>query len=401
MQIAHRTRFVVGAGILCVALVSSGCWAKKPNAPPQMGLPEVAVVVTQSERVAITAELPGRVSASLVAEIRPQVSGIIQERRFTEGADVQAGDVLYQIDPAPFQAAYDSVKAVLARSEAALIPVRLRLERYKELLKIKAVSQQEYDETSAGLNLAEADIAASKAAVDAARINLAYTRITAPISGRIGMSSVTIGALATAHQSIPFTTIQQLGSVYVDAPQSSANLLRLKRNLANGDLKLDGTDQAKVMLLLEDGTPYPVEGVLKFSDVTVDPSTGSFILRMVFPNPNGVLLPGMFVRAVVNEGVDEQAILIPQQAVSRDPKGNPVALIVNAAGKVEQRMLTVERAIGDQWLVSSGLASGDKVIAEGMQKVRPGAAVKEVPFTDGRKPGAQPRNTALPTATSN
>ena len=376
MQVSHRTKWMASTGIFCAALMSAGCGARKPGAPPQMPPPEVAVITVKTEPVMLTSELPGRTSAYLVADVRPQVGGIIKERRFTEGADVQAGEVLYQIDPAMFQAACESAQAVLAKSEAAVTPIRLRLERYKELVKIKAVSQQDVDETSTLLNLAEADIAVSKAAVDAARINLAYTRVAAPISGRIGRSSVTIGALATAYQASAFTTIQQLDPVYVDVPQSSANLLHMKRSLASGNLKRDSADQAKVKLLLEDGTPYPREGTLKFSDVTVDPSTGSFILRMVFPNPDGILLPGMFVRAVVKEGINDQAILIPQQAVSRDTKGNPVALIVDAADKVAPRMLTIDRAIGDQWLLSSGLAPGDRVIVEGLMKARPGMPVK-------------------------
>ena len=233
--------------------------------------------------------------------------------------------------------------------------------------------------------------------METARINLNYTHIVSPISGRIGTSTVTDGAIVTAYQPTALATIQQLDPIYVDVPQSTTELLRLQRRLEEGRLNRDGTNVNQVQLILEDGTKYPLEGTLQFRDVSVDPTTASVILRMVFPNPNGVLLPGMFVRAVVKEGVNDQAILIPQQAVSRDPKGNPVALIVNAAGKVEQRMLGLDRAIGDQWLVSSGLAPGDRVIAEGMQKVRPGAAVKAVPFDDSRK---QPGNTAQPASTS-
>ena len=443
MHTARRIGFVAGAGLLCVALVSGGCRAKKSGAAPQMGPPEVSVVVVQPQRVAITAELPGRVSAFLVAEVRPQVSGIVQERRFAEGSDVKAGDVLYQIDPGLFQAAYDSAAATLVaaqraadraraavgvsvagitRQQATLELAQTNRQRFEELIKDGAVSASQRDQAVPEANVAaatfqaaqaqlendraavaaaEAAIQQATAALETSRINLAYTRITAPISGRSGRSSVTIGALATAYQPIPFTTIQQLDQVYVDAPQSSANLLRLKRNLASGNLKSDGPDQAKVALLLEDGTPYPAEGILKFSDVTVDPSTGSFVCRMVFPNPDGVLLPGMFVRAVVKEGVNDQAILIPQQAVTRDPKGNPVALIVDGEGKVEARVLTLDRAIGDQWLVSSGLAPGERVIAEGTQRVRPGVNVKAVPFDDGRPSGAAAASPAQPAATSN
>ena len=269
------------------------------------------------------------------------------------------------------------------------------------MIAVKAISQQDFDNAVAALKQAEADIDYSKAAVESARINLAYTRITAPISGRIGKSNVTVGALATAYQGSPFATIQQLDPIYVDATQSSANLLQLKRNIAAGRIKGTGPDQARVKLLLEDGTPYPQEGTLKFSEVTVDPSTGSFILRMVFPNPKHTLLPGMYVRAVVQEGVVDRAILVPQQGVSRDPKGNPVALIVDGSGKVEQRMITVARAIGDRWLVSEGLNPGDRLIVEGSQKIRPGASVKAVPFDGSRKDGSGTEKTVQPAAKAN
>jgi len=356
---------------------------------------------------------------------------------------VKAGEVLYQIDPALFQAACDNAAANLAvtqkaadraraalgaslaglkRQEATLNLAKTNRQRFDELVKDGAVSASQRDQAvtesdvaEATLRAAEAQIESDKAAVAVAeatiqqataalettRINLGYTRVTAPISGRIGKSMVTIGALATAFQPVPFTTIQQLDQVYVDAPQSSANLLRLQQNLASGNLKRDVANQAKVVLLLEDDTSYDTEGILKFSDVTVDPSTGSYILRMVFPNPKGVLLPGMFVRAVVKEGVNDEAILIPQQAVSRDPKGNPVVLLVDPTGKVAQRKLTVERTIGDKWLVSSGLATGDRVIVEGMQKARPGAMVNAMPFADVPPPAASPAKPAPAASTSN
>ncbi|MBI4767786.1 MAG: efflux RND transporter periplasmic adaptor subunit, partial [Deltaproteobacteria bacterium] len=309
----------------------------------------------------------------------------IQKRLFQEGADVKAGDLLYQIDPASYQASLDNARAALTRSEANLPAIRLRVARYKELVEIKAVSQQEYDDAAAALKQVEAEVEVNKAAVEAARINLARTRVTAPISGRIGKSNVTVGALATAYQGSPFTTIQQLDPIYVDVAQSSAVFLRLKRNIETGRIKGDTPGRAKVKLLLEDGTPYPLPGALKFSDITVDPSTGSFLLRMVFPNPRHTLLPGMYVRALVQEGVVDQAILAPQQGISRDPKGNPVALIVDDSGKVQQRMLTVDRAIGDKWLVSSGLKLGDRLIVEGLQRVRPGVVVKAISFDPSRK----------------
>ena len=256
--------------------------------------------------------------------------------------------------PLPFRWRYDSAKASLGKAQANLPSIRLRAERYKELLVDKAVSQQDYDDAAAAVEQARAEIEYWKAAVEAARINLGYTRVTAPISGRIGKSSVTDGALVTAYQPTSLATIQQLDPIYVDVTQSSAELLRLKRNLEAGRLSADGANGRKVRLLLEDGTPYPLEGTLQFRDVTVDPATGSFTLRIVVPNPNHLLLPGMFVRAVVQEGIAEQAILVPQQGVSRNPKGEPIALVVDEAGKVQQRMLTLNRAIGDQWLVSSG-----------------------------------------------
>jgi membrane fusion protein (multidrug efflux system) len=354
-------------------------------------LPEVATVTIEPRPIELTTELPGRTSPYLISEIRPQVNGIIQKRLFKEGSDVKAGQLLYQIDPAPFQVAYELAKASLGKAQANLPSVRSRAERYKELLVDKGVSQQDYDDASAAVEQAKADIEYWKSSVEAARINLSYTRVTAPISGRIGRSSVTDGALVTAYQPAPLATIQQLDPIYVDVTQSSAELLRLKRNLESGRLITDGKNEKKVRLLMEDGTPYPLEGALQFRDVTVDPTTGSFNLRIVVPNPQHLLLPGMFVRAVVQEGIAEQAIMVPQQGVSRNPKGEPLALVVNDAGTVQMRMLKLNRAVGDQWLVSSGLSSGDRVIVEGMMNVRPGVAVKTVPL-GSPKEGAEAGN---------
>jgi membrane fusion protein (multidrug efflux system) len=332
------------------------------------------------------------------------VSGIIQKRLFEEGSDVRAGSVLYQIDPAPYQAAYDNAVAALAKSEANLPPVQLKAERYKELIAKKAISQQDFDNAEAALRQAEADIESSKATVESARINLAYTRITAPISGRIGKSNVTVGALVTAggptQQPTALTTIQQLDPIYVDVSQSTNDLLRLRRRMEEGRLHHNGKDQSKVRLILDDGTTYPLEGTLKFRDVTVDSTTGAVTLRVIVPNPKDLLLPGMFLRAVVQEGINKDGILIPQQAVSRDPMGNPVTLIVDGDGKVAQRMLTLDRAIGDRWLVTSGLAPGERVIVEGIQKVRPGATVKVVPSQAGRTSSAA-KESAQPTPKSN
>lgn len=288
--------------------------------------------------------------------------------------------MLYQIDPAPFQAALDNAKAALARAEANLFTLRSRVERYKELLADKAVSQQDYDDAAAALTQVVADIQYSQATVETASINLGYTKVTAPISGRIGKSNVTDGAIVTAYQALALATIQQLDPIYADMPQSTIDLLRLKSRLKDGLLNQHEKDQNKVKLILEDGTSYPLEGTLQFSDVTVDSTTGSVILRVVFPNPEGVILPGMFVQAVIKEGVNEQAILIPQQGVSRDPKGNPYALIVDAESKAGYRPLTLDRAIGDKWLVSSGLAHGDRLIVEGLLMLRPGTVVKASPF---------------------
>jgi len=399
MQINKGVKRIFTIGVFILGLITSGCPSQQAAPPPAD--PEVAVVTVNPERVVLTTELPGRTSAYLVAEIRPQVNGIVRERLFNEGSDVKAGSVLYQIDPAPYQAAYNNALAALSRSEANLPPVRLKAERFRELVAVKAISQQDFDNAAAALRQAEADIEYSKAMVESARINLGYTRIIAPVTGRIGKSNVTIGALVTAHQGSPLAVVQQIDPIYVDATQSSAMLLQLRRNMATGRIKGTGPNQARVKLLLEDSTSYPLEGTLKFSEVTVDPSTGSFILRMVFPNPKHILLPGMYVRAIVQEGEVDTAILVPQQAVSRDPKGNPLALIVDGSGKVQQRMLTLDRAIGDKWLVGEGLKSGDRLIVEGSQRIRPGSSVKVVPFDAGRKEGPVAEKTVQQPAKTN
>ncbi len=425
----HGNLMVVSAVLVC-GLWLGGCESSKSAPPP--AVTEVAAVTVQPERVVLTTELPGRTSAYSMAEIRPQVGGIIQKRLFEEGADIQAGQTLYEIDPAPLQAAYDNAAANLAASRRAVARARAALEashtgvlrqqaivenarvnrkRFEDLLADGAVAASQRDQAVTDADVADATLRTTQAqvesdreavavaeaavqqaaaALETARINLGYARVCAPIAGRIGKSNVTVGALVTASQPTPLATIQQLDPVYVDVTQSSANLLRLKQNLASGQLKGNGPNQARVHLLLEDGTPYPSEGTLKFSDVTVDPSTGSFILRTVFPNPRHLLLPGMYVRAIVQEGLLEQGILVPQQSVSRDPKGNPVALVVDGSEKVERRQIAVDRAVGDKWLVSEGLKPGDRLIVEGIQKVRPGASVKVIPFEAGRQatPGA-------------
>ncbi|NJC87119.1 MAG: efflux RND transporter periplasmic adaptor subunit [Desulfuromonas sp.] len=376
-----RMNLTLAAVILGGSLLLGGCNKQgSAPAPAPAAPPEVGVLTIQPQRAVLTTELPGRVAPHLVAEVRPQVGGIIQQRLFTEGSDVKAGQVLYQIDPAIYRAAFASARAALSRAEANLVPARLKAERFRELVTIKAVSQQDFDDASAALLQAEADVESARAAVENARINLDYTSVKAPISGRIGRSSVTTGALVKASQDATLATIQQLDPVYVDVTQSTADLLRLRQSLASGLLKNGGTNQAQVRLLLEDGTAYAQAGTLKFSEVTVDQSTGSVTLRNLFPNPEQLLLPGMFVRAVLEEGVDEQAILVPQRGVTRNPAGNAMAMVVGNEEKVEPRMIKVARTVGDSWLVSEGLKAGDRVILEGIQKARPGTVVKAVPF---------------------
>ena len=366
------------AALISAAFLLSACGQDKPAAGgPGMGGPaEVGVEVVREEAVSITTLLPGRTSAYTVAEIRPQVGGIIQKRAFTEGADVKAGEVLYQIDPATFQAAYDSAKAALARSEASLVTTQAKAKRYRELIEINAISKQDLDDINSLEKQTAAEVAANKANLETARINLGYTRVVSPISGRIGKSSVTQGALVTANQAAALATVQHLDKIYVDVTQSSVELLRLKNELASGKLQKSGDNGAKVKLKLEDGSMYPETGVLQFSDVTVDQNTGSVTLRAVFPNPKRVLLPGMYVRAVLEEGVNNKAILASQQGVSRDAKGNATALVVGKDDKVEPRVLKTSHTHGENWVVSEGLQAGDRLIVSGLQKIRPGMQVK-------------------------
>jgi len=349
-------------------------------------VPEVAVVTVRPERVALTVELPGRVAAYRAAEVRPQVSGIVRRRVFREGSDVRAGELLYEIDPDSYEAALASARGALARAEASLPALRARVARYKDLVPEKAVSRQDYEDAAAALQQAEADVAYWRAAVETAQIALARTRVTAPIAGRIGKSYVAEGALVTAHQPQALAVIQQIDPVYVDVPRSAAEILRLERRLGGGAVAGRGGGSAKVRLVLEDGSLYPHEGVLQFRDVTVDPGTGSVTVRILAPNPQGVLLPGMFVRALVKEGVDPRALLVPQQAVMRGPAGDAAVLVVDAQGRAQARPVALDRAVGDRWLVASGLSPGDRVVVEGIQKVRPGAPVRAVPFASGKAP---------------
>ena len=369
---------LLGASLLLAACDEAKTEAATPAAAPAV---EVGVVTLAPQAVAVTSEMPGRTSAYLVSEVRPQVGGIVKARLFEEGGDVKQGDVLYEIDPATYQASYDSAKAALAKARATVTSVKLKAQRYKELVGINAVSKQDYDDASASLAEAEADVAADAAALESAKINLDYTKVTAPISGRIGKSSVTPGALVTASQTDALATVQQLDPIYVDVTQPSMDYLKLKRALASGKLTRAGTDQAKVKLMLEDGTTYPLEGALQFSDVTVDQTTGSITLRAIFPNPQHDLLPGMFVRAVLESGVDDQAILAPQQAVSRNTKGEAIAYVVTADDKVEQRVLKTEQTYEDKWIVSDGLKAGDRLIVTGLQRIQPGMTVKPVDQT--------------------
>ena len=387
--------------LISAVLLAAGC-KPKATAPPPRGPAQISFVAVAPERVVLTTELPGRTSAYLVAEIRPQVSGLVQKRLFQEGASVKAGDLLYQIDPTPYQAALNQAQAALATAQAEVITaeanlpaIRSRAERLKGLVQIRAVAQQDYDDAAAALTQAEANLAARKAAVEiqraaveTARVNLSYTPIKSPITGRIGISNITVGAMAAAYQPTPFAVVQQLDPIYVDVVQANTEWLELRRRLASGGLKGSGRDQSRVKLILEDKSEYPQQGVMQFRDVTVDPTTGSMTLRMVFPNPRQVLLPGMFVRAVVQDGVAENTILAPQQGVTRDTKGIPVALVVNAEEKVEQRVLELDRAIGDKWLVTSGLNAGDRLVVEGRQRVRPGDLVRAVPFEAPAAPQA-------------
>jgi membrane fusion protein (multidrug efflux system) len=384
-----------------LVLLAAGCGKQQSQmggGAPQMPPPEVSVVTIKAERATVSAELSGRTCAFLVAEVRPQVGGIIQKRLFEEGTDVKAGDLLYQIDPALYEAAYGKAKADLAKAEAHAVPLRTKVERNKKLVKANAVSQQNYDDMLGELNTAEADIAVAKSVLEAARINLAYTSVTAPISGRTGKSYVTVGALVTANHLLSLTTIQQINPIYVDATQSSANFLRLKQEISTGLIKTEDSDKAKVKLFLEDGTPYPQQGNLKFRNVSVDQNTGSFILRMVFPNPDNTLLPGMFVRATTEEGVIEHAILVPQQAVMRDMRGNPYVILVDKDGNILQSQLTLDRSIGNKWLVKSGLKPGDRVIVEGFQSLRPG--VNKVTPVDIETENAQKAKAAKPGVSS-
>ncbi|HCC1193895.1 TPA: multidrug efflux RND transporter periplasmic adaptor subunit AcrA [Salmonella enterica subsp. enterica serovar Paratyphi C] len=369
--------------MLTGSLALTGCDDKQDQQGGQQ-MPEVGVVTLKTEPLQITTELPGRTIAYRIAEVRPQVSGIILKRNFVEGSDIEAGVSLYQIDPATYQATYDSAKGDLAKAQAAANIAELTVKRYQKLLGTQYISKQEYDQALADAQQATAAVVAAKAAVETARINLAYTKVTSPISGRIGKSSVTEGALVQNGQASALATVQQLDPIYVDVTQSSNDFLRLKQELANGSLKQEN-GKAKVDLVTSDSIKFPQSGTLEFSDVTVDQTTGSITLRAIFPNPDHTLLPGMFVRARLQEGTKQTALLVPQQGVTRTPRGDATVLVVGADNKVETRQIVASQAIGDKWLVTDGLKAGDRVVVSGLQKVRPGAQVKVQEITADNK----------------
>lgn len=360
-------------GALLLAAVVAACNSEKAAAPPQPQT-QVSIVVLHPQPVAITAELPGRVSANLIAEVRPQVNGIIKTRLFPEGSEVKAGDTLYEIDPAPYQAALDSAVAAQQKAEAAVANAQIRADRYRELLQRNAGSKQDADDAAATLAQAQADVASAKASVASARINLAYTRVTAPIDGRVDKSTLTPGALVTANQATALTTIRKLDPINVDVIQSSTNLLRFRSDIASGRLKFTGPNVA-VKLKLETGAEYAQSGKLEFAEANIDETTGTFTVRAEFPNPDRLLLPGMFVRASIQEGIAENSFLLPQRAVGRNTKGEATAKFVSAEGKVEERVLTTRRSIGNNWLIDSGIKDGERVIVEGGQLVRSGQVV--------------------------
>ncbi len=360
------------------AVLLMACTKHAPPAPPP---PQVRYLTVEPQSVTITTELPGRTNAYRIAEIRPQVSGVILKRMFVEGHDVRAGQQLYQIDPAPYQATLDSARASLEKAQAALVSATALAERYKPLTEARAVSRQDYDNAVSSQAQAKADVASAKASIESARINLLYTKVLSPISGRTGRSSVTEGALVTAAQTTDLVVVQQLDPIYVDVVQPITLLLRLKRELAAGTIKKVGDNQALVRISLEDNSDYPHAGKLKFAEVTVDTGTGSVTLRAEFPNPEGTLLPGMFVHERIDEGVNEAALLVPQQGVTHDARGEPTAMVLNANNQAELRVLKTDRAIGDQWLVSDGIKAGDKVIVQGLQSIKPATALDAKPIT--------------------
>ena len=375
--------------IVLTAVVLAGCGSGKQQQPPAPPTPQVAFVTVSPQSVTLSTELAARTAAYETSEIRPQVNGLITARLFQEGDEVRAGQPLYRIDPQPYQAQVASARAALARAKAAIASNDALARRYGELVKINAIARQDYENAITTAQQARADVAAQEAALRTATIDLGRTTVKAPISGRIGRSAVTTGGLVTASQTTALSTIQRLDPIYVDITQSSVDQLRLRKQLLEGNLSR-GANAARIRLKLEDGTLYPVEGIVKFADVTVDPATGSQTIRAQFSNPNRLLLPGMYVTAQFVEGTQANALLVPQRAVSRDEKGNAVVMVVGPGNKILPKTLTAPRTIGDNWLVTAGLAAGDRVIVEGAQNLQPGTPVKPVQWTDkAAKPGAQ------------
>ncbi|WP_156379818.1 MULTISPECIES: efflux RND transporter periplasmic adaptor subunit [unclassified Rhizobium] len=363
---------MVFGALLALAGCNEKTEQKPANAPAAK--PEVSVMSLHPTSVAITALLPGRTAASLIAEVRPQVGGIVRKRNFQEGGSVKEGDVLYEIDPATYQAAYDSAVAAVAKANGAVPSAQAKVERYRGLSRSDAVSQQDLDEAQGALAQANADVASAKAALETARINLDYTKIRAPIGGRVGASTVTVGALVTADQTTSLTTIRQIDPINVDVTQSSANLLKLRRAIEDGRLKTTGAN-VSVKLKLEDGSDYDQTGRIEFLDAAVEETTGSVTVRAEFPNPEQLLLPGVYVRAMIQEGIRQNSYLVPQRAVSRNTKGDATAKFVMPDGKVEERVLKVDRSIGNSWLVADGIKDGERVVVEGYQRVRAGQEV--------------------------
>ena len=372
---------------LAVAVSLAACGGGGQQAP-QQGPGQVTVVTLKPETVSLTRDLPGRTVAFQVAEIRPQVNGIVAKRLFTEGSMVKAGQPLYQIEDATYQATAASARAQVERAAAHAEQTRLTARRMAELVKINAISAQENENAQAALKTAEADLAAARAGLQQANVTVGYARLTAPISGRIGKTNVTQGALVTANQPAPLAVVTQLDPIYVDLTQSAAELVQLRRDIASGRLK--GESSVPVTLLMEDGTAYDHTGLLESSEVNVDEATGSFGMRIKVANPDGLLLPGMYLRAQIGSGMRDGALLVPMQGVQRDPKGNTSAMVVDAEGKVAVRPIKVSNAVGDKWLVEDGLAAGDKVIVEGLQKIGPGMPV------NATEKGAAPAGAAAP-----
>jgi membrane fusion protein, multidrug efflux system len=379
----NTTPFYAKSGVWMLGFASlllTACSSDKTDNKPPKKTPEVGVITVQPASQPIVADLPGRTNPFMISEVRPQVGGIIRQRAFTEGALVKAGQLLYQIEPAPYQASVQSAAAALQKTEASLTTLKLKADRYKELVKINAVSRQDNDDAQAALQQGEADVAAARAALTTARINLDFTRVVSPITGFVSTSTVTPGALVTASQETALTTVQQLDPIYVDVIQSSSDLLKLKRDIASGKLSSTSQKEIPVRVVLEDGSTYAHAGTLKFNGISVNTTSGAVTLRAVVPNPEGILLPGMYVHALIDVAEEKAAILVPQRAVTRNTRGEPTVLLVDNTQKVIQQTLETSGAQGDNWRVTRGLQAGDRVVMDGVQGISVGSEVKAVPF---------------------